>query len=388
MSVEEIRGPNGALAPEGGTSSIKTDVIIQPDSKRETAVSSSSQALPDDGKITPPLPSYAPVAIASPRGSNALTSPRQDVAADGATSPRQGAFEELEREFQEVLQELVGEKSLEHFRLEYEKLHKALKLSHESERRLIKKCRELNFEIVSNAAKVQTALKLSQEDQASIMALKKEIERAWKMVEASQEKEQRARETVDNLKVEIANLSRLVEQGAGLSINQENTVNDLLGQKEELLSERDKLARAVEALTSQNTKAFAEMREAEQERSRSESEVSSLKVELQSTRLEVEREQRQKSRLDVELKELRSNLEEKLQILSKKQAQISQDRKEMSQLQEQLHELRKTSERLTRQTQEDRKYIEEKQEELKTQSAKVSKMSNEKQLRMVDILPL
>lgn len=52
------------------------------------------------------------------------------------------------------------------FRIEYEKLHRALKKSHESEKRLIKKCRELNAEIVANAAKVQTALKLSQEDQA------------------------------------------------------------------------------------------------------------------------------------------------------------------------------------------------------------------------------
>ena len=73
------------------------------------------------------------------------------------------AFEALERDFQEVLQDLVGDKSLERFRVEYEKLHRALKKSHESEKRLIKKCRELNQEIVANAAKVQTALKLSQE---------------------------------------------------------------------------------------------------------------------------------------------------------------------------------------------------------------------------------
>lgn len=35
------------------------------------------------------------------------------------------------------------------------------------------KCRELNADIVSNAAKMQTALKLSQEDQATIASLKK-----------------------------------------------------------------------------------------------------------------------------------------------------------------------------------------------------------------------
>ena len=33
---------------------------------------------------------------------------------------------------------------MERFRSEYEKLHLALKKSHESEKRLIKKCRELN----------------------------------------------------------------------------------------------------------------------------------------------------------------------------------------------------------------------------------------------------
>ena len=65
---------------------------------------------------------------------------------------------------------------------------------------MIKKCRELNSEIVNNAAKVQTALKLSQEDQSTIASLKKEIEKAWKMVDASHEKELRAKETIQQLK--------------------------------------------------------------------------------------------------------------------------------------------------------------------------------------------
>ena len=60
------------------------------------------------------------------------------------------AFEALEREFQQVLAELVGDEGLETFRLEYEKLHRALKKSHEQEKRLVKKCRELNTEILSN----------------------------------------------------------------------------------------------------------------------------------------------------------------------------------------------------------------------------------------------
>ena len=77
---------------------------------------------------------------------------------------------------------------------------------------------------MANAAKVQTALKLSQEDQNTIASLKREIEKAWKMVDVSHEKEARAKETISQLKIEISNLSRLVEQGAGLSMGQESQV--------------------------------------------------------------------------------------------------------------------------------------------------------------------
>jgi hypothetical protein len=83
------------------------------------------------------------------------------------------AFQQLEQEFQDVLQELMGDRSLEKFKTEYEKLHKALIKSHESEKRLMQKCRELNAELVANSAKVQTALKLGQEDQNTIASLKK-----------------------------------------------------------------------------------------------------------------------------------------------------------------------------------------------------------------------
>ena len=65
---------------------------------------------------------------------------------------------------------------------------------------------------MSNAIKVQTALRLSQEDQTTIASLKKEIERAWKMVEASHEKEQRAKETIHNLKVPRAPSERPLQR--------------------------------------------------------------------------------------------------------------------------------------------------------------------------------
>ena len=43
------------------------------------------------------------------------------------------------------------------------------------------------------------------------------------------------------MKLEIANLTKLVEQGAGLTHGQESSMNELLKVKDELSNERDKL---------------------------------------------------------------------------------------------------------------------------------------------------
>ena len=44
---------------------------------------------------------------------------------------------------------------------------------------------------------------------------------------------------INQLKLEMNNLTRLVEAGAGLSIGEEATMNELLKQKEDLTAERD-----------------------------------------------------------------------------------------------------------------------------------------------------
>ncbi|VDQ10125.1 unnamed protein product [Trichobilharzia regenti] len=113
----------------------------------------------------------------------------------------------------QVLKELQGNKGLERFKDEYEKLMKAFFRSHDNEKRLMRKCRELKAEIVSNSAKVSQAAKISSEDQNNMAYLKREIEQAWKMVDAAADRETKAHETIKQLKEEIASLSKLLEHG-------------------------------------------------------------------------------------------------------------------------------------------------------------------------------
>jgi len=248
------------------------------------------------------------------------------------------AFEALERDFQEILQELVGDKSLEHFRQEYEKLHRALKKSHESEKHLIKKCRELNTEIVQNAVKVQTALKLSQEDQATITALKKEIERAWKMVETSHEKEQRAKETIQNLKSEISKLGRLVEQGAGLSINQENMVNQLVQEKNDLVKHRDMLSGQVGQLQTQNSDLGLKVQKLEAERAASSSNLLQLQEELQKLLDDNEQQLKKKDKVEKEMKEVRNTIELTQNEINAKKEVLNRSEEALAQLESQVKE--------------------------------------------------
>jgi methylphosphotriester-DNA--protein-cysteine methyltransferase len=117
---------------------------------------------------------------------------------------------------------------------EYEKLYRALKTSYESEKRLVKRCKELNDTIVSNATRVKAALRLTQEDSNTISLLKKEVDRAWKLVETAKEKEERGRKIIMDLRAEIAHLTKVVESGTGLSVSAENNVSKMLEEKEAL----------------------------------------------------------------------------------------------------------------------------------------------------------
>ncbi|XP_075922472.1 cilia- and flagella-associated protein 58 [Petromyzon marinus] len=248
----------------------------------------------------------------------------------------EGTFESLERDFQEVLSELTGDKSLEKFRDEYEKLHRALKKSHDNEKRLMTKCRELNAEIVANSAKVSTALKLSQEDQASIASLKKEIEKAWKMVDAAHEKEQRAKETIQTLKQEITNLAKMVEQGAGISQGQEYNLNDLLKAKEDLTKERDGLLSDVVRLREDLAQATTQQQKMEQDMTEVEQTISELQQDIQMRQNDIMRETRRKEKLEREVKQMQMDIDNKHAENKNLQGHLQRSKDELQRQEQQL----------------------------------------------------
>ncbi|CAL8270591.1 cilia- and flagella-associated protein 58 [Gadus morhua] len=281
------------------------------------------------------------------------------------------SFEALEKQFQLVLTELLGDKSVEKFRTEYEKITGALRKAHESEKRLMSKCRELNAEIVSNSTKVETALKLSQEDEATIRSLKKELENAWKTVDAAHDKEIKAKENIITLKQEISRLTQLAEQGAGLSEGQEHSVNNLKQAVDELTGERDELVSSVERLRDGLAQASATQQQMEAQIENSSQAVSQLQQELQVRQNELSRETRQKEKLEKEVKQLHADAEAKTSELKALSQQGQRAKDEQQRLEQQLKELKVTNERSAR--------------ELEQMQAKISKLQQDNEQQSVAV---
>ena len=95
---------------------------------------------------------------------------------------------------------------MQRFQSEHEALFNAFKKSIEHGGLLRGVIEKLNGTIMDNAARVKAAVQMTQEDAAAIEVLKTEVNRAWKLVETAKVKEEKAREIINGLREEIAQL--------------------------------------------------------------------------------------------------------------------------------------------------------------------------------------
>ena len=132
------------------------------------------------------------------------------------------------------------------------------------------------------------------------------------------------------MKLEITNLSRLVEQGAGLTLGQENTVNELSKQKEELTAERDNLTQQLVTARNEIVDLQERTRALETEKLAHEADILTLKEQIAKSRADVEREQRKKETLEKQIKEAKASLEKMTLETKSKQEAIVKGQEELA----------------------------------------------------------
>lgn len=152
------------------------------------------QSADDESTVRSPLPQVVDQLI--PSSDTDVVKPNMNTTNSSTSSSLSSgpSFDNLRNDFNVVLSNIWhdrSESSLEKFRAEYDKLLSVIRKHQENERRLINKCHELNSEIVNNAAKIQTAIRLSFQDQQHLSAVKGEMDKAWKLVDMAAEKREK-----------------------------------------------------------------------------------------------------------------------------------------------------------------------------------------------------
>ncbi|XP_037068879.1 cilia- and flagella-associated protein 58-like [Pollicipes pollicipes] len=238
-------------------------------------------------------------------------------------------FGDMELEFEEVLEELSLDPQLERFRIEYGKLHSALQRSHHNERCLMDKYRELQADIAAHSAEVATALKLAAEDKQTIDALKREVEKAWKMVDLAHEREQEAKETMESLQGEIGRLHELAGQGEQISNEQQEAMDELTDTRAEVMRERNELLAEVNKLREQLERLMTSQDNNDKLRQDTDAKLQNMTQEMQVYRSDLQRESRRKERAERDLKAARADIEAKQAELRQYQTQLGQNQEQM-----------------------------------------------------------
>ena len=244
-----------------------------------------------------------------------------------------------------MLQELGADSQLERFRLEYETLYRALKKSHESEKRLVKKCRELHTDIGGTKQKAENAIKLSAEDQNTIAQLRNDILRTSTAVETSLMKEKDTKEELVALKEEIEELRLEVKAGAGSSVAQENKLRDLITQRDETARERDGAAHQVNVTRNDVGDLSERLKSVDAEKHKVDAEVAELRREIDEKKGLTDKERKRKEAAEAKLLELKALLEARTIELKSKQALVAKGAEHASRLEMELREQKQTTDR-------------------------------------------
>ena len=244
------------------------------------------------------------------------------------------SFTDLENNFARVVQELVNDKSLEKFRIEYEKLHEALMTSHEHNEVLVKKCKQLNEDILKHSKQIGSIIVMTQADQRTIGNLRCEFEKAWKIIEASNEKEQRSRNIILALKTEIENLSQLISQGGAIQEEQttskqtledetallkqeidgnEKILNDLRQQLDTAQMETAKMEGVIKKLKPEIDDSSQELEECLQSIENLTQEAVHIQMDMKDVQKDIEDNENKKE----EMKQQEGNMKQKLKDMKK-----------------------------------------------------------------------
>lgn len=122
------------------------------------------------------------------------------------------ALRMLEKDIEMVIRDLSNDPAMDEFRFSYEKMYRALKLSHEREREILKNCENLTNHINENTGKIKAVLTIAQEDSQTIAKLKNELTEAKDILKQLKERDEASKSKIESLTKMLTNLRKITEE--------------------------------------------------------------------------------------------------------------------------------------------------------------------------------
>ena len=207
-------------------------------------------------------------------------------------------FDELESDYNETLEALRNQESAENFSQQYQKLHRALTTSHESESRLIEKTKELVSEINVQVEKINRSRKEDEEIQAVKASTQEAIESNWQDIKAIHDRERNKREKISKLDNDVSALRSEVERGSGWNDSQERHMIALKKKRDDIQRRIETKTSTLETLRMEVVTISQKMSQELTQKAQLNKEVNGLDMKIEQKRSETTLAEERKQRLD------------------------------------------------------------------------------------------
>lgn len=218
--------------------------------------------------------------------------------------------EALERDFQQVLQEMSGDQSIEKFRKEFQKLYDRLKKSHENEKFLQGKAKELGNSISRGTGMIKTAMQLATNDQTTKNVLKNELDEGKTLLNHYKEKIERGKARMDNYGAMIKNQEDQLKVSESFQSGRANEINSQMNAKKDLMSSRDSLQNNCSTMTSDISNMREDMKAIENAKIILQTDVKSFKKTLAETDERIRKDEERNAKHQRELEKLIAEIEQ------------------------------------------------------------------------------
>ncbi|KAJ3375699.1 hypothetical protein GGF31_002903 [Allomyces arbusculus] len=354
-STDASGAPTGQPAAPETTQAISPDVSSARTSptKINTDVNPSATAAPTGGPTHPPSPARRGSVHPDGTSPSPIPSSTAAIIPPVPGSDEKARIEALlasaEGEFRATLADLAGDDdTLAKFRVEYEKLHRSLVRSVMTGCRLFDQYAQMHRAFHENVHTAKVLSESTSHDEATIRTLRGQIKRANEFLESARVKEDKSKDELRQLRIEVNDLRATVAQGVGLSAAQERTINDLVKIKEEALKDLDMELERIAHLRARVADMADTTRHLDAERRLLEADIHLLKEKVAARKMDVDVELRNKENLEADLRDMRDVVSVKIGEVKQKQDHVNRAIDDIALLQNQAKTQKQMLDKLAR----------------------------------------